>query len=123
MATRPSRIIRHAEARAELALLLYTQPQEVCPGLFLCCRGQVYYAMHFAGGRPREAWPQILEEVERLATEAERRQAVWEDAWHNHSVLCTFSGISPVTPSVPPCDCEGCRIFADNIVHIEQSGT
>ena len=110
------RQIADAYAAWRDAAVAATQPEEVRPGLRLCCAGRVLRAVEIAGTQPAEKWPALYVEIERLGAEADRRRAASSEAERQYHKLCGLAGVSPQpAPSLPVCTCEGCRLLGQLI--------
>lgn len=104
---------------AQEALNAFAQPEEIRPGQMLCCRGRVIRAVNIAGTRPREEWPRLQTEIERLAAIADQRHKQWMVAERAYRDLCGKAGIEPELSEGETCTCEGCKIEEANILHVE----
>ena len=114
------RQIADAYAAWQAAVIAATQPEEVRPGLRLCCAGRVLRAIQIAGEQPREKWPALQVEVERLAAEADRRRAAVSEAERRYHELCGLAGVSPQPEAaLPVCTCEGCQILEANLAYVQ----
>lgn len=105
-----------ALAACERACIAYTQPVEVRPGVKLCASGRVMRAMAIANQQPKEKWPLLSAEIERLSREADAKLTAWTEAEQAYQRLCEEAGIEPsrVLPG-EPCDCEGCKLHQDGL--------
>jgi hypothetical protein len=119
LAVSPRRI-EDAYTAWEVALASATQPEEIRPGLTLCCAGRVLRAVEIAGTQPPEKWPALHVEIERLGAEADRRRAVAVEAERHYHELCGLAGVTPQpAPSLPVCTCVGCQLMEANAAYVQ----
>lgn len=114
------RALDDAYDAAEAALRAYTQPEEVRPGLHLCCRGRLYRAHAIAAGQPPEKYAVIEVETRRLAAVCDARFARLTAAERYYRELCRNAGTEPKSTTLEPCDCEGCRLETAALEHIQR---
>lgn len=99
---------------ARKALDSYTQPEEVRPGLWLCCRGRIYRAFHIAGQQPNDKWPAIEAEIKRLCAIELERLIAYNKAVETYHKFCAQAQKTPQPIDSKRCTCEGCQIDREN---------
>ena len=114
------RQIGDAYAAWQAARVAAMQPEEVRPGLMLCCAGRVLRAIEIAGTQPPEKWPALHVEIERLGAEADRRRATAGEAERRYHELCRLAGMTPQpAATLPVCTCEGCQMMEANAAYVQ----